>query len=109
MPATGGTPNRTAAIRAGTYFSNRTGASDNNPYWDRDVGKELVCRQNYHIQMTDGMWNGDTPSSQSPDDRTSITKLPDGLQGFSLSDAESQVVWNEGSNSVVTMADIAFK
>lgn len=109
MPAIGGTPNRTAAIRVGTYFSNRTGASDNNPYWDRDVGKELVCRQNYHIQMTDGMWNGDTPPTQLPSDRTSIPKLPDGLQGFSLTDPESKVVWNEADNAVVTMADIAFK
>ena len=55
MPATGGTPNRTAVQRVGKYFTNRTGALDNNPYWDRDAGKELVCRQNFHIQMTDGM------------------------------------------------------
>jgi type IV pilus assembly protein PilY1 len=58
--ASGGTPNRSAAKLVGTYFTNRTGAVDSNPYWDRDAGKELVCRQNFHIQMTDGMWNGDT-------------------------------------------------
>ncbi|HEV2623181.1 MAG TPA: PilC/PilY family type IV pilus protein [Frateuria sp.] len=106
MTANGGTPNRSAAMRVGTYFTNRTGATDNNPYWDRDVGKELICRQNFHVQMTDGMWNSDTPSALSINDRTSTT-LPDG-RSFSISDAESKAVWNEATNSVVTMADIAF-
>lgn len=105
MPASGSTPNRTAVQRVGNYFTNRTGAVDNNPYWDRDVGKELVCRQNFHIQMTDGMWNSDNPTTPG-DDTTSIT-LPDGRK-FSTSDAESKVVWNEASNSVATMADFAF-
>ncbi|WP_266156610.1 pilus assembly protein [Dyella silvatica] len=109
MSASGGTPNRTAAMRVGDYFSNRTGAVDSNPYWDSDVRKELVCRQNFHIQMTDGMWNGDTPSQPTPHDRSGISSLPDGLQSFSVSDRESKVVWNESSNSTATMADIAFK
>jgi type IV pilus assembly protein PilY1 len=106
MTASGGTPNRTAVQRVGTYFTNRTGAVDNNPYWDRDAGKELVCRQNFHIQMTDGMWNGDTPSSPGGND-TSSAALPDG-RSFSTSDKESKVVSNEAGNSVVTMADFAF-
>ncbi len=105
MAASGSTPNRTAMQRVGTYFTNRTGAADNNPYWDRDVGKELVCRQNFHIQMTDGMWNSDNPTAPG-DDTTSIT-LPDG-RGFSTSDAASKIVWNEAANSVATMADFAF-
>ncbi len=109
MPDAGGTPNRTAALRVGEYFKNRTGATDNNPYWDRDVGKELVCRQNYHIQMTDGMWNGDTPTQGTVNDRAAINRLPDGVGSFSLSDNESKIVWNEESNSVETMADIAFR
>ncbi|WP_243042427.1 pilus assembly protein [Dyella sedimenti] len=109
MPATGGTQNRTAAMRVGSYFTNRTGAADNNPYWDRDVGKELVCRQNFHIQMTDGMWNGDTPAAQTPTDRTAIGAMPDGIGRFSLTDRESRIVWGEDNNTVVTMADIAFK
>lgn len=106
MPATGGTPNRTAVQRVGTYFTNRTGATDSNPYWDRDVGKELVCRQNFHLQMTDGMWNGDNPTAPG-NDTTSIAQLPDG-RPFSKSDVESKIVWNEANNSVSTMADFAF-
>ncbi|WP_201314435.1 PilC/PilY family type IV pilus protein [Dyella sp. EPa41] len=109
MPAVDGTPNRSAAIRAGSYFTNRTGASDNNPYWDRDVGKELVCRQNFHIQMTDGLWNGDTLNQGVVNDRAAISLLPDGIGSFSLSNKESQIVWNETANNVETMADIAFR
>ena len=104
--ASGGTPNRSAAKLVGTYFTNRTGAVDSNPYWDRDAGKELICRQNFHIQMTDGMWNGDTSVTAPGNDTTSVA-LPDGRQ-FSKADKESSVVWNEASNSVVTMADLAF-
>ncbi|MBB6245798.1 PilC/PilY family type IV pilus protein [Rhodanobacter sp. A1T4] len=107
--ASGGTPNRSAAKLVGTYFTNRTGAVDSNPYWDRDAGKELVCRQNFHIQMTDGMWNGDTGitlPATSGNDTTNIS-LPDG-RPFSTADKESGIIWNEASNSVVTMADLAF-
>jgi type IV pilus assembly protein PilY1 len=107
MTASGGTPNRSAAKRVGTYFTNRTGALDENPYWDRDAGKELVCRQNFHIQMTDGMWNSDDPSSPGGNDTTNIPALPDG-RSFSTSDRESAVVWNEPGNPLVTMADLAF-
>jgi len=107
--ASGGTPNRSAAKLVGTYFTNRTGAVDSNPYWDRDAGKELVCRQNFHIQMTDGMWNGDTgitlPATSGND--TANISLPDG-RPFSTADKESGIIWNEASNSVVTMADLAF-
>ncbi len=110
MPATGGTPNRSAAIRVGKYFSGKggqNGSSNSNPYFDKDLGKELVCRQNFHIQMTDGMWNSDTPSSPGGNDTTSIANLPDG-RAFSTSEDASKVVWNESDNSIVTMADIAF-
>ncbi|MGP1666347.1 MAG: hypothetical protein ACTS5I_10660, partial [Rhodanobacter sp.] len=106
MPATGGTPNRTAVERVGKYFTKRTGAVDNNPYWDRDIGKEIVCRQNFHIQMTDGMWNGDDPTAPGSD-TTSINQLPDG-RAFSATANESKVVWNEANNSISTMADFAF-
>lgn len=107
-PASGGTPNRSAAKRAGELFKRATGSADTNPYWDRDIGKELVCRQNFHIQMTDGLWNGDsgvTTPTKDTDGRT----LPDG-RSYSTADAASKIVWNESAaaSNVVTMADIAF-
>lgn len=107
MPASGGTPNRSAAKRVGEYFTDRTGAVDNNPYWDRDAGKELVCRKNFHIQMTDGMWNSDDPTSPGGNDTTDIGSLPD-KRVFSTAQDQSKVVWNEASNAIVSMADIAF-
>lgn len=106
-PATGGTPNRSAAKRVGEYFTNRSGADDSNPYWDRDVNKELICRKNFHIQMTDGLWNGDDGIGAPAQTDTKNTALPDD-RAFSTSDPESKVIWNEGSTSPVTMADIAF-
>ncbi|HVJ62185.1 MAG TPA: PilC/PilY family type IV pilus protein [Tahibacter sp.] len=107
-PASGGTPNRSAAKRAGEVFKRATGNTDTNPYWDRDLNRELVCRQNFHIQMTDGLWNGDsgvTTPTKDTDGRT----LPDG-RVYSTGDAQSKIVWNESAaaSSVVTMADIAF-
>lgn len=101
------TPNRSAAKRAGEYFTNRSGSDDSNPYWDRDVNKELICRKNFHIQMTDGLWNGDADVT-APGTDTVSRNLPDGMQRFSISDQESKVVWNEATNTVPTMADIAF-
>jgi type IV pilus assembly protein PilY1 len=106
-PASGGTPNRSAAKRAGEYFTGRSGSDDTNPYWDRDVNKELICRKNFHIQMTDGLWNNDSGISAPGTTDTASSTLPDG-RSFSVSDPESKVVWNEKGNSVVTMADIAF-
>ncbi|WP_243041393.1 pilus assembly protein [Dyella sedimenti] len=102
------TPNRAAAMNVGRYFSNRSGAVESNPYWDVDAGQELVCRQNYHIQMTDGLWNGEAPAQVIPHDKSSIGMLPDGIQSFTASGVESAVVWNEGANTIATMADIAF-
>jgi len=59
--------------------------------------------------MTDGMWNGDTgitlPATSGND--TANISLPDG-RPFSTADKESGIIWNEASNSVVTMADLAF-
>jgi type IV pilus assembly protein PilY1 len=102
----GGTPNRSAAKRVGDYFTNRSNLDDSNPYWDRDVDKELVCRKNFHIQMTDGLWNGDSGVT-APGSDTSDRSLPDGRR-FSTGELESKVMWNEAANTVPSMADIAF-
>ena len=64
LPATGSTPLRTAMNRAGTYY---TTSGDNSPYgFDPNqsptvTGKpEYACRPNFHIMMTDGVWNSDS-------------------------------------------------
>lgn len=53
----GSTPMRAAMNRAGSFFE-RTSSNESNPYWDVGYGTELACRQNFHIMMTDGYWNG---------------------------------------------------
>lgn len=56
-----GTPLRTSLKDVGEYFSR----TDNNGPWAASAGStlpHLTCRQSYNILMTDGYWNGDTPS-----------------------------------------------
>lgn len=84
IPADEGTPNIAASIRAGDFFKRAGGAVDTNPYWDRDLNRELSCRQNFHINMSDGFWNGGNPApgtAGSPALRRYLrngTSLPDG-------------------------------
>jgi len=59
-PAGGGTPLLPAMERAGNHFS-LPATNANSPY--RDVpgtlsSPERSCRQNFHVLMTDGVWNG---------------------------------------------------
>lgn len=60
----GGTPMITSFHRAGEFFT-RNSTNNRNPYWDSGYGRELSCRQNYHIMMTDGQWNGAVSSGAS--------------------------------------------
>lgn len=57
-----GTPLRRAMDSAGRYFQR----SDNRGPWGntpgtKDTSPQSTCRQNYHILMTDGQWNGGDP------------------------------------------------
>lgn len=104
-PVSGNTPNQRAANDVGNFFRRNTGAADTNPYWDRDTGRELSCRKNFHIQMTDGLWNNSVITVANTD--TTPVTLPDG-RSFSTSDLQSKIYWNEGGPSQKTMANIAF-
>ncbi len=106
-PVGGGTPNQAAVDRVGRFFQRATGATDTNPYWDRDINRELSCRQNFHINMTDGFWNGGVVSTLSANDRTSPITLPDG-RTYSMSDTESSIFWNELGPTQNTLANVAF-
>ncbi|HET8943096.1 MAG TPA: hypothetical protein VFN13_14040, partial [Rudaea sp.] len=87
-PASGSTPSRFAAIRAGNFFSQSTvtsGATD--PYWQEGTagnkGQELACRQNFHLLMTDGLYNSKskptvvTDPSNTSDDVNPLGPPPD--------------------------------
>ena len=70
LDATGSTPLRAAARRAGEYLETAT------PYRDdpNDANSpQRSCRQNFHIMMTDGYWNSSSGVSGNKDN-----------QGFSL-------------------------
>lgn len=107
-PVGGNTPNQTAANRVGQFYQRATGASDTNPYWERATGRELSCRKNFHIQMTDGLWNNSTVSVTRKD-TIAIGSLPDG-RSYSTTDLQSKIFWNETATAAAqnTMANIAF-
>ena len=124
--ATGDTPARAAAIRAGTFYQRgysastkkgNTGATGDlhDPYWDPPQktgadGSELVCRQNFHMLVTDGYWNESSNYSTTGYKlSTANTTLPDGT-AYSASAAESRVFWNVQGASAYTpsQADVAF-
>lgn len=57
--ATGNTPLRRAIDQVGQYFKDATAHGPwQTLYGVGDVSTQLSCRQNYHILMTDGYWNG---------------------------------------------------
>lgn len=76
LPTGSGTPLRRAMERAGEYYST------DEPY-EYDPGTTstpmYACRQNYHIMMTDGIWNGSDPINSINDYDDSSHTLPDGV------------------------------
>jgi type IV pilus assembly protein PilY1 len=77
--ASGSTPSRSAAVRAGNYlcgnglngncntYAASGQANSKNPWWNESSSgsgavQELACRQNFHILMTDGLYNSPNAS-----------------------------------------------
>lgn len=64
---TSGTPLRNAAVNVGEYFERE----DNQGPWSTSPGatdgKNLACRQSYHILMSDGYWNEGGPGVANSD------------------------------------------
>lgn len=124
--ASGTTPDRASTIRAGEFFkrgNGNTAATGNllDPYWqpkDASTGapaRELSCRQNFHMLVTDGYWNEGDPALPSPfrDSQTSVTlPIPDGKTvgvTYSATAPESRVFWDVvGSKYTSSLANIAF-
>jgi type IV pilus assembly protein PilY1 len=127
--ANGGTPTRSAAARAGVFFSRgngNTGATGNleDPYWQPPAsgtgnGNELQCRENFHMLVTDGLWNGnnDGPLNTALTLPTSSVVLPDGVQFPSPTSAGVTSIYkpvhdsgdsDSNSNAYASLSDIAF-
>lgn len=105
-----GTPLRRSTQRAGIFFE-RSSLNFRNPYFEPATAtapaRELSCRQNFHVLLTDGFWNGSNPSRTYEDDASAVT-FPDGRE-YSSSIPEASVYWNEATPaSVPTLADITF-
>ena len=113
LPANGGTPLRTAARRVGEYFRS-TGKS--SPYAENphvSVGTEYSCRPNFHILMTDGMWNDEDPphadakycgnTTCGNKDAAAVT-LPDGT-AFDTSSTLTRIYRDSNSDS---LSDVTF-
>ena len=118
IPASGGTPNIAASIRVGEYFKRAGGSVDTNPYWDRTLDRELSCRQNFHINMSDGFWNSvnvddptgtlHQPSGTRLYSTTAIAALPDG-RPYAPSAPESKIITHYSGTAVAPiMNDIMF-
>lgn len=110
----GSTPNRAALQRMGNYFGggNNTNNDSNttNPYWEPFLppatgGRELSCRQNYHLMITDGGWNS-TAGLTGNYDNQSFT-LPDG-KIFTPNTAHTFVYSKQDSRTDDGLADGAF-
>ncbi|HET7844631.1 MAG TPA: PilC/PilY family type IV pilus protein, partial [Xanthomonadales bacterium] len=104
--ANGTTPLRASTIRAGEVFKYGSSAITDarNPYYeDAPVARELTCRQNFHITLTDGFWNEGNPTYSGINDTTSRT-LPDGT-----SYTQQAPYGNDaGNDDLPTLADITF-
>lgn len=118
----GQTPTRAATVRVGEFVKETGIYEDNrNPFWDDKADKELSCRANYHLIVTDGYWNEPSISMTVQHDRSDLGSLPlpEGWSGGtypaysygpSNGGLEHRIYWNEPSTGGErpTLADLAF-
>ncbi len=101
-PTSGFTPLRSAYKRAGELFQRDT------TYKSTDFGDNLSCQQNFHISISDGLWNGSAANVQTDDEDTGIT-LPgdsEGRYGTYTGTGESRIY--PAPNNGDTLSDVAF-
>jgi len=105
LPSMGDTPLREAMQRAGDYFSMASGADSpyNNIPGSASSG-QYGCRRNFHVMMTDGVWN-DSVNNVGNLDNTS-TSLPASAGSYDPNSAFSRVYRDSYRD---TLADLAFK
>lgn len=115
------TPARAATIRASKIFEAALTRNSSDPYWNGQSGtdsKDLICRRNFHMLVTDGYWNEDDPALPAATnnvpamDGTNISQvaqtLPDGTT-YSPTAAESKIFGNvAGTVYTSSMANIAW-
>jgi type IV pilus assembly protein PilY1 len=106
LPTNDTTPLPAAMQRVGEYY--RRGG-DNNPY-DSDLENtgsvvELSCRRNYHVMMTDGIWNNAiSVTGGNVDDRTH--SLPEPGASGAVTQYTARAPYRDAHSN--TLADLAF-
>ncbi|MFA6230417.1 MAG: PilC/PilY family type IV pilus protein [Rhodanobacter sp.] len=122
VPASGSTPTRSALQRAGDFFTRgapKTSANGTleDPYWQPPAvgngdGDELSCRQNFHVLMTDGLWNIDSglPTVASLAQPTTSLVLPDKTPFGASDNADVTAIYapKNDSSGAVSLSDLAF-
>ncbi|MFO0042282.1 MAG: pilus assembly protein [Pseudomonadota bacterium] len=97
LPTPGGTPNKFGMDRAGRLFrhGSPTITNNTNPYWEASANRELSCRQNFHIQITDGYDNGGDPGAPTGGwiHLTNPQTLPDG-RTYTPTSTQARVMGN---------------
>ena len=122
VQANNGTPSRNALLRVGKYFQRGQNVTDlSNPYWQPQGtdGRELACRQNFHILMTDGLYN--QPKQTTPAGttfNTNATNIPipansSGVTGLYSPTAPVSTLfadgsWSTDSDTGSSYSDVAF-
>lgn len=113
-PASGGTPLRTALVRAGNYIK-QTGVE--SPYASNPGSSEqplLACRSTFHVAMTDGIWNSDSISVGNVDNTAATTPggcsgatCPNYIATYGPTAYTARAPFTDGTGS--TVADIVFQ
>lgn len=119
----GGTPTRGAMTSVAKYFGpSNAKMSETNPYYDVASGKELSCRRNYSLLVTDGGWNqdsgftstwvdatgaGGSAAVAANPDQTAIT-LPDGRRYDPRSAPAAIFGSGPSQRNLSGFADVAF-
>ena len=120
------TPSRRATIRASQIFRASLSKDANDPYWNGLSGtdsKELTCRKNFHMLVTDGYWNDNSddlkpialgtadngaPAMDSTNVATVSQSLPDGT-AYDPASTRGKVYGNVAGTSVpLSLANIAW-
>ncbi|WP_284213313.1 pilus assembly protein [Comamonas jiangduensis] len=110
LKADGGTPSHKMFSQADAYMR---AATDKNGPWSTDPGgtgskatEYLGCRRNYHIMMTDGVWNSLSDSHKSGDqDGINWEELND-RKAYKTTSDQTKVYYDGHSNM---LADWALK
>ncbi len=92
-----GTPMRQALVDGNEFFAggSPTQLNASNPYWEPVTNQELSCRQNFHVFITDGYWNGVNPTTPAIGNyQGTSTSFPDG-QEYSPGGAAERVFSNQ--------------